>query len=47
MTDESKIKLILELLPAYFEGEYDANCAVMALDSIFTIVDFEEDEEDA
>lgn len=45
MTDESKIKLIRELLITYFEGEYDANCAVMALDSIFTIVDFEEDRE--
>lgn len=34
-----------ELNMAYFEGEYDANCAVMVLDSIITIVDFEEGSE--
>lgn len=45
MTNESKIKLIRELIIAYFNGEYDADCAAMVLDSIITIVDFEEGSE--
>lgn len=45
MTAEEKTKLIKGIALAYFDGAYDANSAIMALDAIVTIVDFEEDGE--
>lgn len=47
MTAEEKNELIKEIALAYFDGAYDANCAIMALDAIITVADFEEDEKDA